>query len=124
MASPDGAPTGAADPLRAEHDALAARLAVRRSVDELRTAAYEGFATILAIALAAKFAWDRWGWSRLPRPPLRGRYPLLFLAAALLAVVLGTLTVCALRRARAHRDEEERLYARFRELRAALRLDP
>jgi len=110
--------------LRAEHDALAEKLRIRRSVDELRTAAYSGFAAVISLGLTVKFGWDRWGWSKLPRPPVRGRYPLLFSAALILFAILATLAVRAWRRAQARRLEEEALYARFRELRQTLRLDP
>jgi cytochrome c-type biogenesis protein CcmH/NrfF len=122
IAPGDGAGGDAA--LRAEHDALAQQLETRRSIDELRTAAYAGFATFLSLGLAIKFAWDRWGWSKLPNPPVRGRYPLLFLGAVLLFGLLAAVTVRAVRRARAHRRGEEALYARFRELRDRLGLDP
>jgi hypothetical protein len=115
-ASGDGA-------LRAEHDALAEKLQTRRSVDEIRAAAYVGFAAALSFGLTLKFAWDRWGWSKLPKPTPRGRYPILVvIALALFAVLLG-YTIRAVRRARAHRREEGRLIARFEELRRTLRLD-
>lgn len=118
-------PTGGdAAALRAEHDTLARKLEIRRSVDELRVAAYTGFASVISLGLSLKFAWDRWGWSKLQKPPIRGRYPLLFLGALLLFAALGYVTLRALRRARAHRAEEEALYGRFRELRQLLRLDP
>ena len=112
------------DALRAEHDALAEKLRIRRSVDELRKVAYSGFAACLSLGLTLKFAWDRWGWSRIARPPVRGRYPLLFLAALLLFALLAVFAIRAWRRARVHRTEEENLYARFREIRSVLRLDP
>jgi hypothetical protein len=110
--------------LRVEHDELARKLEIRRSIDELRVAAYAGFATLISFGLTLKFAWDRWGWSKLAKPPIRGRYPLLFLAGLLLFAGLGYVTLRALRRARVHRAEEEALYGRFRELRQVLRLDP
>jgi hypothetical protein len=121
-----GSSTTGGDPatLRVEHDALAQKLEIRHSIDELRVAAYAGFASVISLGLALKFAWDRWGWSKLTKPPVRGRYPLLFLAALLLFGGLGYVTIRALRRARVHRAEEEALYARFRELRQVLRLDP
>ncbi len=110
--------------LRAEHDELAKKLGVRRSIDELRAAAYAGFATVIALGLTGKVSWDRWGWIRLPKPPPKGRYPILPLLAFVLFVVLLTLTVRYVRRARVHREEEQRLIARFEELRRTLRLDP
>ncbi len=111
-------------PLRAEHDELAKRLGARRSIDELRAAAYAGFATVIAAGLTGKVSWDRWGWSKLPKPPPKGRYPILPVLAFLLFVVLLTLTIRFVRRARVHRAEEQRLIARFEELRRTLRLDP
>jgi cytochrome c-type biogenesis protein CcmH/NrfF len=115
---------GDATAMRAEHDALAVKLRIRRSVDELRTAAYAGFAAALSLGLTVKFAWDRWGWSKLAKPPIRGRYPLLFGGALILFCALAWVTIRALRRARVHRAEEETLNARFLELRQVLRLDP
>src|SRR5512133_3569667 len=123
MANPDGGQPGDEGALRAEHDALAVKLQVRRSVDELRTAAYAGFAAALSFGLTIKFAWDRWGWSRLPKPPPRGRYPILVILACVLFGVLLWVTTRAVARARAHRAREERLIARFEELRRTLRLD-
>src|SRR5512133_1554068 len=119
--SPD--PVADAAALRAEHDALAERLRVRHTVDELRKAAYAGFAAVVSFGLTAKFAWDRWGWGKI-KPRIRGRYPLLFAAALVLFLALAILAVRAWRRAQAHRREEEPMYARFRELRRTLRLDP
>jgi hypothetical protein len=110
--------------LRAEHDRLAEKLRIRRSVDELRKMAYMGFAACLSLGLTLKFAWDRWGGSKVERPPVRGRYPLLFLASLLLFAALAAFAFRAWRRARLHRTEEEQLYARFREIRGVLRLDP
>jgi hypothetical protein len=124
MANPESGPAGDEGARRAEHDVLAEQLKVRRSVEELRTAAYAGFATALSFGLSVKFAWDRWGWSRLPKPPPRGRYPILVILAVVLFGVLGWVTVRALRRARAHREVEERLAVRYEELRKTLRLDP
>ncbi len=119
-------PEPVADPisaLRAEHDALAERLRVRHSVDELRKVAYAGFSAIVSIGLTAKFAWDRWGWGTI-KPRIRGRYPLLFAAALLAFLALTFIAVRAWRRARAYRREEGPMHARFRELRSTLRLDP
>lgn len=123
MATSDAGPSSEAG-LRAEHDALARKLAVRRSVDAIRAAAYTGFSALLALALTLKFAWDRWGTSRVPRPAPRGRYPILVLLALLLFGVLFAYTVRFVRRARALRAEEGRLILRFEELRRALGLDP
>ena len=121
--SEEGRPSGEAT-LRAEHDELARQLGARRSVDELRIVAYAGFAAALSLGLTAKVAWDRWGWSRVPRPAPLLRFPVLPALAFALFVLLLAVTVRAARRARAHRISEERLIARFEELRRTLRLDP
>ena len=124
MVTPDDARTSGDAPLRAEHDQLALKLRALRSVDEIRTAAYTGFSTLLSLGLTLKFSWDRWGWSRLPKPPPRGRYPILPILGLLLFFFLLGVTVRAVRRARAHRASERLLIARFEELRKSLRLDP
>jgi hypothetical protein len=124
MANPESGPAGDEGALRAEHDVLADKLKVRRSVEALRTAAYSGFAAALSFGLTLKLAWDRWGWSRLPKPPPRGRYPILVIVAVILFGVLAWVTARALRRARARREVEERLAVRYEELRRTLRLDP
>lgn len=110
--------------LRAEHDELAKKLGTRRSIDELRGAAYSGFAAALSLGLTAKVSWDRWGWSKLPKPPPRGRYPVLPILAFLLFATLLALTIRYVRRARARGAEEALLITRFEELRRELRLDP
>lgn len=122
MVTSEGGSAGDAA-LRAEHDELARRLGTLRSVDEIRSAAYRGFAAALALGLTGKFSWDRWGWSKLPRPPPRGRYPLLPVLAFLLFAVLLTLTIRAVQRARALRAEERGKVRRFEELRRTLGLD-
>ena len=115
---------GAAAPpeaLRAEHDVLAERLAVRRSVDTIRRAAYSGFGAVIASGLAARLAWDRWFSTRATRfmgPPV---YFFLALAAAL---VLGTVAALLLIRARRLGRVEDADFARFRALRSLLELDP
>jgi hypothetical protein len=111
--------------LRGEHDALADKLAARRSVDRMREAAYVGFASVIAIGLSIKLAWDRWG----PLRPgaVRKIYhgPPLFLFLAVIAtIVLGSLAVRALVLAARLRREEDALFARMRALRAELGLDP
>jgi len=124
MGTPEGGQAGGDAALRAEHDALWERLQIRRSIDELRTATYTGFAALVSFGLTLKFAWDRWGSSRLPRPVVRTRIPWLFLLAVMVFVALAVVASRALRRARVHRSEEEPLAARFHELRKQLRLDP
>ena len=123
MATSDDGRAGDAA-LRAEHDALARKLALRRSVDAIRAAAYSGFTAALSLGLTLKFAWDRWGWSRVPRTPPRGRYPILVAPAFVLFAVLLAYTIRFVRRAKALRAEEGKLIARFEELRRTLRLDP
>jgi hypothetical protein len=112
-----GAPDGA---LRAEHDALAGRLAIRRSVDDLRKAAYAGFAGAIALGLAVKLAFDRW----LSVRPTRFQGPpvFFFVALAIAAALLG-LTAWWAARGRRHRREEDALFARLLALRARLGLD-
>jgi hypothetical protein len=123
MSSP---PKAAASPdaLRAEHDDLARRLAVRRSVDHIRAALYQLFFGLLSVGLSVKLAWDRWG---VPAPGVVRRLhrgpPLFLLAAAAVALVLLGLAIRALLRARRARREEDALFARFREVRAALGLE-
>ncbi len=114
----------ASDPLRAEHDALAARLAIRRSVDEVRKGSYLVFAGLVGTGLSVKIAWDRFGPLRpgVVRKVHAGPPILLWLAIGA-AVVLLALSIRAFARARRLGREEDLLWARCRELRAALRLD-
>jgi hypothetical protein len=110
--------------LRAEHDALAERLAARRSVDHVRTGAYVGFAAFIGALLSVKLAWDRWG---PPHPgvvkKLPHGIPLFFILAVVVTAILALLTARALRRAATLRRDEDALFARLRALRAALGLD-
>jgi hypothetical protein len=113
------------DALRAEHDSLAQRLAVRRSVDLSRVALYEVFFGLLSVGLTVKLAFDRWG----PVRPgvvrkLHAGPPVFLLVAAMVAIVLLVLAIRTFLAARRHAREEDALYARFREVRAVLRLDP
>jgi hypothetical protein len=113
--------TTSREALRAEHDALAERLAVRRSVDAVRRGAYAGFATLIASGLATRLAWDRWFSTRATRfkgPPV---YFFLALAAAL---VLGVAAALFWLRSRRLMRAEDADYARFRALRGVLDLDP
>jgi hypothetical protein len=115
----DGAEAAA---LRAEHDELAARVAARRSIDDVRRGAYASFGLVVAAGLSVKFAWDRWGWGIRPaRPP--GRYPLLFLGAVALALLLAYVAAGAFRRARRAMKVEDRDFARLREIRGRLGMD-
>ena len=113
-----GASPGA---LREEHDRLAARLAVRRSIDSVRVGAYASFLLVVTSGLTAKLAWDRWGWGPKLTPPSRA--PVFFLLA--LAAALGCLAVSAVafRKARRLGREEDRDFARLQELREALGIE-
>ncbi len=110
--------------LRAEHDALGERLAARRSIDELRRALYLVFFGLISVGLTVKLAWDRWGVLKpgVLRKVHAGR-PLFFLLALALTLVLLSLAIRGLLRARALMREEDALFARFRALRARLGLD-
>jgi hypothetical protein len=112
-----------ADARREEHDALARRLETRASVDELKRGLMRLFLGLISVGLTVKLAWDRWG---VLKPgvvrTLRGPPVFLWIATAA-AIVLLALAVWALVRARRLAREEDRLFARFREIRAALRLD-
>lgn len=115
--------TEPADPLRAEHDALAARLEVRRSVDELRKALMVFFAGLISVGLTVRLAWDRWGplkpgvVRRTHGPPI-----LLWLATAT-AIALLLLAIRFSTRARGLMREEDVLWDRFRKIRGALGID-
>jgi hypothetical protein len=110
--------------LRAEHDALAEKLALRRSVDHVRSGAYVGFAALIGVGLSVKLAWDRWG---PPRPGVVRKIPhgppLFFVLAAFATVVLALVAARAFRRAATLRRDEDALFVRFRALREALGLD-
>jgi hypothetical protein len=123
MIAPDarGSPD---EPLRTEHDELARRLESRASVDEARRGLLRLFVGLIAVGLAVKLAFDRWG----PLAPgavrkLHRGPPLFLWLAAAAAVVLLVLAARALLAARRLSRDEARLYARFRHLRAALGLD-
>lgn len=117
-------PDTQADPLRAEHDALARTLEVRTSIDHFRTSAFLGFFAFLSFGVSGKLAWDRWG----PPPPgvikvLPPGGPMFFLIALVLSFVLLALCVRSYRRyARLAREEAER-FARLKALRAQLGFD-
>lgn len=125
-APPGSAP---ADPpeaaLRAEHDALAAGLAVRRSVDHVRRALYLLFFGLISVGLTAKLAWDRWG---IPRPGVVRKVhagpPLFVIVAVILALALLVLAIRAFVRARALMRDEDARFARFRALRDRLGIEP
>ncbi len=112
------APEGA---LRAEHDALLARLAVRRSIDHMRRFAYAAFAAFIAAGLSVKLAHDRWFSVRPNR--FRGPPVYFFVALAAMAVLAVVATVQLLRARRLMRAEDA-LFARMQALRGRLGIDP
>jgi hypothetical protein len=107
--------------LRREHDDLAQRLAARRSIDEMRKAAYAGFFGFIATGLSAKLAWDRWFSERLTR--FKGP-PVYFFIALAVTCVLLVFAARAYARSRRFMLVEDVAFARMKELRARLRLDP
>ena len=113
-----------AEALRAEHDALARQLEVRRSVDHLRAGLMRIFAGLIAAGVTVKLGWDRWGVLKpgVVRKALVGR-PLFLWIATAVTVALLTLAVVSLVRARRLAREEDRLFARFRALRDQLGID-
>jgi hypothetical protein len=114
--------------LRAEHDALAARLATRASIDLVKKASLLGFVGFIALGLTAKLAFDRWApeswWpDDLPRPEPRPEVPLLFLLAAIVTAVLVVLSLRDVLRARRLMREEDALFRRLVALRAELGIE-
>ncbi|GEJ58450.1 hypothetical protein [Anaeromyxobacter diazotrophicus] len=107
--------------LRAEHDALAASLAARASIDHARRGAYLGFATFVVSGLAVKLAFDRWFSTRVTR--FRGPPIFFYLALAAAVLLLACTLVEAVRSRRLMRGEDAR-FARLSELRRRLELDP
>ena len=123
MSGPKAQDPAGPDARRAEHDTLARRLEVRASVDELRRGLMELFLGLISVGLTVKLAWDRWGVLK-PGVVRTVRGPPLFLwIATAVAVVLLILAIRALARARRFAREEDRLFARFREVRAELGLE-
>jgi len=106
--------------LRAEHDALAARLAIRRSVDHVRRGAYAGFLGLVSALLSVKLAYDRWLSVKVTR--FRGP-PVFFVAAAVAAALLAGYALWCAARARRLARVEDADFARLRELRERLGLD-
>jgi len=117
-------PTGDRAALRAEHDALAERVATRASVDRMKEGGVLTFFTVISLGMTSKLAWDRWGWLPVGRPRPEGEYPLFFLLGALLTLVLLRLAARRFLAARALRREEAAIFARVRALRSLLELDP
>jgi hypothetical protein len=119
----EGGPApGESEGLRAEHDRLAARLSVRRSIDAVRRGAYASFLLLVTGGLAVKFAWDRWGWGVKPARVLSGT-PLLFLGALAIALVCLAVAVTSFRSARAAMRQEDRDFERLRLLRRRLGIE-
>jgi hypothetical protein len=117
-----GTPAAESSPaLRAEHDRLAERLTARRSIDLVRRGAYAAFVGLLVSGMAAKLAYDRWLSTRATR--FRGP-PVYFFSALALALVLISFAMWFFLRARRHMREEDAEFARMRELRGRLELDP
>jgi len=110
----------APDDLRAEHDALAVRLAVRRSIDLVRRGAYGLLFSLVGTGLAVKLAYDRW-WSVRPNR-FPGR-PIWFYLVALAAALALLFTVRAFLRARRLMAEERADFEKLQGLRARLGLD-
>jgi len=119
------APPGAG--LREEHDLLARRLESRASVDLALRGILLAAGGVLALGIAASLAWNRWGYRPEGQPP-GGAFPALSAAGAaafaLLAAVLLAVGAASLRRSRHLAREEAALFARLRELRRALEIDP
>jgi hypothetical protein len=120
-ATTQGAPADGA--LRAEHDDLARRLEVRVSIDELKKAFLRLFLGVIAVGLTIKLGWDRWG--TLPPGIVRKHSgpPVFLWVATAAALVLLVLALRALVRARRLARDEDRLFARYRRVRAELGLD-
>jgi hypothetical protein len=123
MTAPHAQDAGDSAALRAEHDALARRLEIRASIDELRKGLLRLFVGLISTGVALRLAFDRWGPSKpgLVRE-LRGPPVFLWIASAV-ALALLVLAVRALVRSRRLARDEDRLFARFREVRAGLGLE-
>ncbi len=105
---------------RAEHDALAARLSARASIDEVRSGAWALFGLVITGGMATKLGYGRWG----PSHPQAFRAPPIFVWAALVAALAcAAIAAVALARARRHMRLEDADFARLRELRAVLGID-
>ncbi len=110
--------------LRPEHDALARRLAVRRSVEALRRGAILGFLGLVTLGTSWGLLWDRYG--KTPTAFALAHteaYRFGFLVTGVGAVLLFLGSAVALLRWRRLAREEDRLFARLRELRRALGID-
>ena len=110
--------------LRAEHDALARRLEIRTSIDHLRRGLLRVFFGLISAGVTVKLGWDRWGVLKpgVVRKALTGR-PLFLWIATVVTLSLLVVGIVSLLRARRLAREEDRLFARYRTLRAELGLD-
>lgn len=106
---------------RAEHDRLAARLAVRQSIDHARRAAYGAFFSFILTGLAVKLAYDRWVSVKVTR--FKGP-PIFFFAAAAVGLAVLGWTLWSYLRYRRLAAGEDAEYARLVALRKQLGLDP
>jgi hypothetical protein len=118
-------PVDSATSLRAEHDTLARRLEIRTSIDLLRKGLYAIFFGLIGAGTTVKLAWDRWG---VLKPgvvrKIVGTRPLFLWIAGTITIALLVGGIVTLVRARRIGREEDRLFARFQQLRAELGLDP
>ncbi|HVO21330.1 MAG TPA: hypothetical protein VMU15_18860 [Anaeromyxobacter sp.] len=113
--------------LREEHDLLAKRLEARASVDLALRGILWAAGGALAVGIAAALAWNRWGYAPPGQPP-GGSVPWLSASGALAFAALAALLLATgalkLRHSRRLAREEATLFARLRELRRALEIDP
>jgi len=107
--------------LRAEHDALAERLAARASVDDVRRGFYAILLLVITAGLTAKLGYDRWG----PYHPRAFRGPPFLFFLALAAVLLSiAVAVFSFARGRRKMRAEEAEFTRFKSIREKLGLGP
>lgn len=113
------------DTLRLEHDELARRLESRPSVEVARRGLALGFGGLMAFGIGWALYTYRYG--TVPSE-LAVRYPAALVAAAIVACTASALllarAILVLRRSRRMAREEAALFARLRELRRTLGLDP
>ncbi|MGC3998948.1 MAG: hypothetical protein QM767_16475 [Anaeromyxobacter sp.] len=110
--------------LRAEHDALAARLGARASVDAARRGLVLLFLGLLGVGTCIALAWDRWG------PPKAGEVkvippggPFFLYVATAVTLVLLVVAIRALRAQKRLQLEEDGQFERLKALRRELGID-